>query len=125
MKLGEAIRFAYQELAELIEHNPDSRMFNVQKFDPAIVAAPRPPGRQGYRDTFYASIAAAYVDALKREAPARFEGIAATFNRAWGSTYRTPYFRDLIAEARQRELLTRPPKGRPGGELTEKGQKAL
>jgi hypothetical protein len=137
MTLGDLLRFVSEELAATVEFesekNPDapvfhpaeSRRFNWQDFDPGTLDAPRAPGRKGHPDSFYAAVAAAYLQALRAGSTAPVEDTAQSLNEDWRTAYKPPYFRDLLAEARRRELLTRPPAGRAGGELTDKGHAAL
>lgn len=78
--------------------------------------APR-PGRRGRGDRFYAEVAALYVRALDRPAPVKQ---VATWLK-----YSTSRVRDLLHEARRRGLLTGSPRGRAGGELTQRGRDLL
>lgn len=70
------------------------------------------PGRRGRPDKAYASLAAEYVNRLGsgRE--------VAELADAFG--YSTSRMRNMLYEARRRGLLTRPPKGKSGGQLTPK-----
>jgi hypothetical protein len=76
------------------------------------------PGRRGRPDIFYAVLAAQYVELLDgRSAPTA--ALAELRNLSASQT------RDLLHQARGRGLLTSPPRGRSGGELTEKAKKLL
>jgi hypothetical protein len=76
------------------------------------------PGRRGRPDIFYAVLAAQYVELLNgRSAPTA--ALAELRNLSASQT------RDLLHQARGRGLLTSPPRGRSGGELTEKAKKLL
>jgi hypothetical protein len=73
-------------------------------------------------DRLLAEISTAYVEVLDSGAPIR----ELTRRLAdQGVHYAEATIRDLVNEARNRELLTRPPKGRAGGQLTEKAKQLL
>lgn len=77
------------------------------------------PGRRGHPDTFYAAAAAAYLTHIHAGATTPTEALAAELGLpAWR-------VRDIVKAARIRGLLTQPPRGRAGGELTPAGQTAL
>jgi len=78
------------------------------------------PGRPGRDDLHYAKAALAYVEALKADPRRPVKHMVDT------SPELTPdEVRARLRRARERELLTGAPKGRPGGELTEKAKKVL
>jgi hypothetical protein len=88
--------------------------------------AKRRPGRAGRHDSFYLAWAEAYVERLAagsrrpikdlaERPPRTIRGYVSDGDRVSEATVR-----DFIHEARERGLLTRSPKGRPGGELTSK-----
>jgi hypothetical protein len=79
-------------------------------------AHPR-PGRPGRDDRDYAEIAERYVGLRGSRAPVR--------DLAQHLGISTPQARNLIYEARRRDLLTRVAQGRAGGELTEKARGLL
>jgi len=83
----------------------------------AILGDRKRPGRRGRPDLYYAEFAAAYVNALSSPAP------IVTLAKQQNLSVST--VRNTIHEARRRGLLTRPPPGRPGGELTEKAQNLI
>ncbi len=91
----------------------------------ASIASSRRPGSSGRDDRFYALVAAAYVAAIERGSRKPVVAAADTLSKAWEGTYEPTYVRDLLHVARGRELLTRPPKGRAGGQLTEKARALL
>lgn len=79
----------------------------------------RRPGRAGRSDRDYAEVAAAYVAILATSDPKPVEMLAA-------QTFLSPsQIRNVLYEARRRELLTKAPPGRPGGQLTEKCRRIL
>lgn len=91
---------------------------------------PLRPGRAGRADEFYALWAAAYVERissgshhpvweLAANPPVRIRERQATKHLS-GHTVR-----DVLREARGRDLLTSPPMGRSGGELTPKARRLL
>jgi hypothetical protein len=77
------------------------------------------PGRGGHPDAFYAAVAAAYLAKLHAGATTPTDALADDLN------LRPQRLRDLLRAARTRGLLTQPPRGRAGGELTPAGQAAL
>jgi hypothetical protein len=123
--LGRAIELAYEQLEDWLERDQRYGRPLPSKFTQEAVSVPRRPGRKGRDDRFYAVVAAAYVDALKRGSRQPVRAAARTLGESSGGTYEPAYVRDLLHVARQRGLLTRPPKGRAGGELTEKALGAL
>jgi hypothetical protein len=123
--LGRAIELAYEQLDRWLERDQRHGSPLPSKFTREAVNVPRRPGRKGRDDRFYAVIAAAYVDALKRGSHQPVRAAARTLSESSGGIYEPAYVRDLLHVARRRGLLTRPPKGRAGGELTEKALEAL
>ena len=77
------------------------------------------PGRRGHSDLFYASIAARYVAAVRSGSRAPVEKVAADLKLT------ADHVRDLLGVARKRGLLTRAPKGKAGGELTDLAKELL
>ncbi len=134
VRLGEAVTRAYEQLGRWFESGrppvfegdaPSAPLLSLAGFRREALAAPRRPGRRGRDDNFYAVIASFYVEAVARRSAQPVKDAATTLSEAWGATYTDTYVRDLLNEARRRELLTRPPRGRAGGELTEKARKLL
>lgn len=78
----------------------------------------RRPGRPGQPDSYYVRFAAKYVE---------FLGTGPVIRRLANEFEMSPAtMRNLIAEARRRDLLTRPPvTGRADGRLTAKGEALL
>lgn len=125
--LGHALELAYEQLDQWIDRErrqPDWQR-PVPAFTDDAISAPRRPGRKGRDDRFYATVASAYVDALERGSRKPVVDAAQSLGDKTGGSYEPTYIRDLLHEARRRELLTRPPKGRAGGQLTEKAFMAL
>jgi hypothetical protein len=118
--LGRAVDLAREAVASWLE---DPAIATVAQAGFSETGAPRRPGRKPRPDSFYAEIAALYVDALRRGSRHAVEDT----RQAWeGGRYDKAYIRDQLSVARDRELLTRPPaKGVPGGELTRKARDAL
>jgi len=79
----------------------------------------RQPGRRRRPDVDYARVAAAYVTACARGSRKPVQEVADSMGEG------RDYIRDMLAEARRRELLTSPPPGRPGGRLTAKAEALL
>lgn len=122
LNLGAAVDAAYEELRFEFQTGTKPRsIFSPHRFSAEAVKEPRRPGRRGREDSFYAKLAANYVATYKRGSKTPVKDLA----EALGETYKDTYVRDLLSEARRRELLTRPRKGFAGGDLTEKGRKAL
>lgn len=91
----------------------------------------RRPGRGGRPDLFYATWAAAYVQSVANGSrhpvtdlavrpPVKIEGFGPSDDADAVATVRA-----IVQEARRRELLTRGPAGKAGGELTEKALATL
>jgi hypothetical protein len=93
-------------------------------YQPEAVSEPRRPGRRGRDDFYYAEFAELYVDALASGSSRPVADVADKLSRN-GQTYTAAYVRDVIHQARRRELLTTAPPGRPGGHLTEKARGVL
>jgi hypothetical protein len=124
LNLGAAVDAAYEELSFHFRRGADPDLTvgrHIHRFSEKAVAEPRHPGRRGRDDSFYATLAADYADKCKGGSRRPVKDLA----KALGDTYTDTYVRDLLSEARRRGLLTRPQRGFAGGELTEKGRKAL
>lgn len=83
------------------------------------VDAARRPGSRGRDDVHYAEVAAAYVAAFKAGSDRPVVDVAESLYVA-PKTVSNKLFR-----ARERGLLTSPPRGRAGGELTDKAKALL
>lgn len=75
------------------------------------------PGRRGRDDLAYASLAAEYVKRLRSD--------RAVADLAEAEGYSVSRVRNMLHEARRRGLLTRPPAGKSGGQLTPKASALL
>jgi hypothetical protein len=80
------------------------------------------PGRPGRDDLFYAQWAQRYVRALQAAPHSPIAHLVATSDNP-GTT--SDEIRARVRRARERELLTPAPKGRAGGELTDKATELL
>ena len=80
------------------------------------------PGRPGRDDLFYARWAQRYVEALKAAPAKPVKHLEVTSDEP-GVT--GDEIRARLRRARERRLLTAAPKGRPGGELTDKANALL
>jgi hypothetical protein len=76
------------------------------------------PGRRGRDDIYYARLAAEYVELLTTSS-------TPTKDLAEKHHYSATVMRDYLNQARSRGLLTRPERGRAGGQLTEKARDLL
>ncbi|MDZ7733984.1 MAG: hypothetical protein U5R31_13750 [Acidimicrobiia bacterium] len=81
------------------------------------------PGRAGRPDKFYAEWAKRYVDALEESpgSPVKY----LVDNADEGEFLTDKQVRGYLYQARKRGLLTEAPKGRPGGELTDKAKQMV
>jgi hypothetical protein len=103
-------------LQRLAEWKPEADKWHVRAagyLSVDTLQAPRRPGRRGRPDLFYAEFASEYVEIAKTTPHA-------TAELARRRDYDPRYVRDLLNQARNRGLLTRPPSGRAGGTLTPK-----
>lgn len=111
IKLGELVRDATDYFTKFRSPGPQTRAwakaFRDQKH----------PGRAGRDDLFYAVVASAYVSMAASGTPVK--GLAALSGLA------DTQVRDLVSEARRRELLSRMGRGKAGGVLTPKAQRLL
>jgi hypothetical protein len=85
-------------------------------FTDEALNAPQRVGRRGRPDRHYAALAKAYVDAVESGAAAPVDAVARRVGKNWSHDR----VRDALHRARQRGLLTKPPRGRAGGQLTDK-----
>jgi hypothetical protein len=90
----------------------------------AATKAPRRPGSRGRPDLYYAQLAQAYAERVAAGSRSPVADLAREL-----SSRRQPfshaYIRDQVHEARRRGLLTKPPRGKPGGVLTDKARREL
>jgi hypothetical protein len=115
IRFGDLLEPARQGLAELASDPLWAEAASMWGF---LREQPR-PGRAGHPDKVYALVALRYVRALERGSARPVADVA----KAMGLS--RSRVRDLLHEARRRGLLTRPPRGRAGGEMTELGWAAL
>lgn len=123
----------------LIDPRSAGQLRDWNPFPLKAISEPRRPGRRGHSDRYYATAAAAYIACLGTRSPAveaakalskawKWDAAPGRLNQVKGGSVDerdVRYVHGLISEARRRGLLTRPPRGRAGGELTEKGRQAL
>jgi hypothetical protein len=83
----------------------------AERWATAFAEIPR-PGRRGRDDRAYAEMAALYVEELATNPRSAVKTLALRLS------YADSQVRSILSEARRRGLLTRPPRGRAGGELT-------
>lgn len=129
LRVGDAIRL-FKELERGWEEE-----FGIEMVDPIFRRhgfrsdgeVGQRPGRAGRPDEFYARWAEAYVDLLAKGSRSPIKDLAAhpPVKIEWFDPSRAAESRAtvgaIIQEARQRKLLTKPPPGKAGGELTTKG----
>ena len=84
-----------------------------------VIEAPRRPGSRGRADVYYAEIARMYVERVQAGSRSPAADVARELS-AGGQAYSRSYVRDLLSEARRRALLKRAPRGKSGGQLTDK-----
>jgi hypothetical protein len=82
------------------------------------------PGRRGRPALFYAQLARSYTVALEAD-PAKPVPELKRRLESDGIYLSISQIRDLLHQARRKGMLTRAPKGRPGGELTEDARRLL
>jgi hypothetical protein len=127
LRVTDAENFARKEIRRVLE--PRKKDVGTLRVPPPWVAQragygadavrePRRPGRRGHGDRYYAEIAADYAE----EAEGNPHAVKAVAERR-GVEPR--YIRDVLSQARDRGLLTRPPKGRAGGRPTEQAYALL
>jgi hypothetical protein len=107
---GELVSDAREVLIRRVETMPD--LPGLERVRALAAALGERPGRRGRQDIEYARIAREYVARLDEPAP-----VKALSDALFLTEQRT---RNVLMEARQRGLLTTPPKGRAGGKLTAK-----
>ncbi len=114
-------------------HGAGSAMKVLGRFGTSKTKAivPRRPGRAGRSDDFYAVWAVAYLERVRAGSRHPAKDLAARppfrlkgdLPDAGGASVNT--VRDILQEARRRGLLSSPPRGTSGGELTEKAERIL
>ena len=117
MHLGEALEIAYRQLGKQLDREQGSPRPLPTRFSKEAVSAPRRPASKGRDDRFYAAVASLYVEALETGSRKPVVDAAKMLSATKRGTYEPAYVRDLLHVARQRDLLTRPPKGRAGGQF--------
>lgn len=126
--LQDALRLTMEKIAEIREHVGEEEAdqflagWGVDKLagwglDKLATEASRRPGPAGRSDRFYAEVANAYVQIAAQPHPV--ETLAGSMGRP------TSHVRQLLNTARERGLLSAAPRGRAGGELTEKALAVL
>lgn len=111
LPLGEMAIVAAHDIAQVAGH--------ARQWKPwveTMAATPR-PGRRGRPDQYYAQVAAAYCDALGHPTPVKYLATQLHVSPS--------QLRNLLNEARRRDLLSESPKGRAGGALTDKARRIL
>lgn len=107
----EAIRALHREVAE-------RRGTDLARWS-SWAAGELEPQRRGRDDRAYAVVAANYVERVAARSPHPVEDVAAAL-------FLSPsQVRNLLYEARRRDLLTRAGRGRAGGHLTDKARDLL
>lgn len=113
-----SVRFEdlYQQVRAYLPHL--EAMGTYVEVDPASFTGTKRPGRRGRPDAEYLSVAAKYAE-LVRASGSPTRALAAELSVS------PSVARDLVHEARRRELLTPTTRGVKGGELTKKAHKLL
>ena len=113
-----SVRFddLYQRVRAYLPHLDAMSMY--VEVDPASFTGTKRSGRRGRPDAEYLSVAVKYAE-LVRASGSPTSALAAELNVS------PSVARDLVHEARRRELLTPTTRGVKGGELTEKALKLL
>jgi hypothetical protein len=91
------------------------------RFSLEVLEAPHRVGSRGRDDRFYVEVAAAAVAAVERGERAPVQAVADKMGDGWSRDA----VRDILTRARQRGLLTHPPRGRPVGRLTARAEELL
>lgn len=87
--------------------------------DGFVLKEPRRPGRKGHSDLYLSALASRYVRKTMAGNRRAVAELAAEMHLSVETV------RGLLVDARNRELLTRPPAGKAGGRLTEKALRLL
>ncbi len=117
-EVHEEIRRRLKQLADW--RDPDQQDFVQAVWLAGTTSAPRRPGRRGRDDLYYARIAALYVELIERGSRRPTADLADQLPKLTRDAVV-----QLVHEARNRLLLTKPPAGRSGGELTQKAKRLL
>lgn len=123
LPIGEMARVARMAIAEAAaggaENLRRSGLGAPEPWDSVVerFRAVRRPGRAGRPDRDYAALAQRYVELIT--AAATVGDLADEMNLSESTV------RNQLVEARKRGLLTAPPRGRAGGELTERARALL
>ena len=125
LHLGRASELAYEQIDTWLRQEQRMARPRPSKFTRDAIDVPRRPGSKGRDDLYYAVVASAYVHALEQGSAKPVVTAAQALSKHYRGTYEPAYVRDLLHVARQRGLLTRPPRGRAGGQLTEKAHAVL
>ncbi len=105
-------------LHDIAEAHQQFQSFRINLLDHGFERVAREAGRRGRSDRFYAEIASAYVQLVSERNP--IQQLREQLEHEQGLHFAEATIRDFVNQARSRDLLTRSPKGRPGGELTPK-----
>jgi hypothetical protein len=113
-------------IARALETSPIQKAIGAgpSTFQAAARNEPRRPGSHGRPDLYYARLAQLYVELVNAGSRSPVQNIADRLS-ADGQPYSRDYVRDQLVDARRRGLLTHPPRGRPGGQLTRRAVKLL
>lgn len=122
-ELADAARARVESIRELAQEVADRRGIDLARWSSwaaeEFAAQPVAGRRRGRDDREYAVVAARYVQAVAEASPHPVEDVAAAL-------FLSPsQVRNLLYEARRRELLTRAGRGRAGGHLTDKARDLL
>lgn len=113
----EAVRRDFAERSK--QAGSKLRIRSNRELIPPPMPLPRRPGSSGRPEVFYVDIAARYVKAVDDGSRRPVADVAKQLG------YSHQYVRDLLNGARERGLLTRPPRGRAGGQLTDEARRLL
>lgn len=110
-------------LDEIVERQHERQSFRLNLIDHGLEQVAKEAGRRGRSDHFYAEIASAYVAFTGERDPIR--QLCKKLAKEKALHFAESTVRDFVNQARDRGLLSRSPKGRPGGELTPKALELL
>lgn len=133
VRVGDAIRL-FKDLERRWEMEFGSemteRIFHRHGVRPRAEVGRR-PGRAGRSDEFYVRWAEAYIDLLAKGSRSPIKDLAAhppVKIEGFGTSQQgdaQAAVRAIIQEARRRDLLSKPPRGKAGGDLTQAGLELL
>lgn len=83
------------------------------------------PGRRGRSELEYAAMAARYAALVRAGSVSPVKDLHAELQEETGEYLSLARVRNIVYECRERLLLTRAPRGRGGGELTDKAKEIL